>query len=149
MEWAKVRWGESPRLLLQVAREISKELGHYEMICPLHLLLGMLINVRPVSLAVPQPEWSDVQTAMREFAPPWDDGLVVLSPGGQTPTTRRVLEQAARRALDAGESVEVEHLWAALIAVESGLVGAVLSRLRLEQEPSIVEPVAPADRPRD
>ena len=129
MEWAKVRWGESPRLLLQAARTISAELGHHEIICPLHLLLGILTNVRPASLAVTQLEWGAVQVAMRQFAPPWKSGLVVLSPGGQTPTTKRVVECAASMALDAGEPVEVEHLWAALNAVEPQLVGAVLSRL--------------------
>ena len=70
MGQAKIEWGESPRLLLQAAREISKELGHHEIICPLHLLLGLLLNVRPVSLTVVPPGWAEVKAAMREFAPP-------------------------------------------------------------------------------
>jgi len=117
--------------LLQAAREISKELGHYEIIFPLHLLLGLLINARPLSLAIPRPEWESVQASMRTFAPCWGDDLVVLSPGGQTPTTKRILEHAAELAVAAGELLEVEQVWAALNVVESVLVQAVLSRLGL------------------
>jgi hypothetical protein len=140
VDWSKVRWGESPRILLRAAREISKDLGHYEIICPLHLLLGLLVNARPLTLAVAEPEWGRVRAAMREFDPPWEDGLVVLSPGGQTPTTKRVLERAAELAQEAGEAVEVEHVWAAINAVEPELVKAVLSRLSLVAEVNAAEP---------
>jgi hypothetical protein len=113
-------------------------LGHYEIICPLHLLLGLLINARPLALTVAEPTWDRVRRTMQEFAPPWDDGLVVLSPGGQTPTTKRVLVQAMTLAQAAGEAVEVEHIWAAINAVELELVQAVLSRLGLATENDLV-----------
>ncbi|HWG47778.1 MAG TPA: hypothetical protein VN688_33755 [Gemmataceae bacterium] len=140
VEWSRVYWGQSPRVLLQAAREISKNLGHYEIICPLHLLLGLLVNARPSALAVAEPEWDRVRAIMEEFAPPWDDGLVVLSPGGQTPTTKRVLGQATMLAQEAREAVEVKHIWAAINIVEMELVQAVLSRLGLATETSHFTP---------
>jgi hypothetical protein len=146
VDWSKVRWGDSPQVLLQAARLISKDLGHYEIVCPLHLLLGLLVNARPLALAVAEPDWDSVRAAMREFDPPWDSGMVVLSPGGQTPTTKRVLERAAELAQDAGEALEVEHVWSAINAVETELVQAVLSRLGLAPTAGSAERVVAADR---
>jgi hypothetical protein len=142
VDWSNLRWGESPRALLRAARAISKDLGHYEIICPLHLLLGLLMNARPSALAVPAPEWTCVRAAMQEFAPPWEDGLVALSPGGQTPTTKRVLERAAEMVQGVGEAVDVEHVWAALNAFEAELVQAVLSRLGATPRGGAAEPAA-------
>jgi hypothetical protein len=121
-------------------------LGHYEIICPLHLLLGMLVNARPLSLTITQPDWDRVLAAMQEFAPPWEDGLVVLSPGGQTPTAKRVLARAAELAQNDGEAVEVEHIWAAMCAAETELVQAVLSRLDLSPGVYYAKPGAAPDR---
>jgi hypothetical protein len=113
---------------MQAAREISKQLGHQEVICPLHLLLGLLINVRPQSLPFGQPSWSVVQEAMAEYAPPWADA-VILSPGGQTPTTKQVLVRAIELAAEAGKPVAVEHVWSALQEQQPQLVAAVMARL--------------------
>jgi hypothetical protein len=128
----QVEWDEGCRTLLRAAREVSGKLGHHEIICPLHLLLALLMHVRPASLAVGDPGWPAVQQAMGEFAPPWGD-VVVLSPGGQTPTTKRVLLRAVELA-GAGGSVQVEHVWSALRELEQELVGAVISRLGLADQ---------------
>lgn len=124
----QIEWDDGCRILLRAAREISRELGHQEVTCPLHLLLGLLINARPRALEVPEPKWSVVQATMKEFAPPWDEGLV-LTPGCQTPATKRVLERAIVLAAEAGEPVDVGHVWAALQEWEPRLVAEVLSRL--------------------
>jgi hypothetical protein len=124
-----IEWDEGCRVLLREAREISREPGHHEIVCPLHLLLALLVNVRPSSLAVAAPSWPSVLEAMGGFTPPWGD-VVVLSPGGQTPTTKRVLSRAIELAR-AGGLVQVEHVWSALRELEPELVGAVMCRLGL------------------
>src|SRR5689334_19637428 len=109
----QVEWDESCRILMQAAREICRELGHQSVTCPEHLLLALLSNVRPASLEVPQPPWPAVQEVMQEIDPPWTDG-VVITPGCQTPTTKRVLETAIELAAAEGNPVHVEHVWSAL-----------------------------------
>ena len=84
---------------------------------------------RPASLPVAAPCWPSVREAMADFAPPWGD-VAVLSPGGQTPTTKRVLLRAIELA-GAGRPVQVEHVWSALRGLEPELVGAVMCRLGL------------------
>jgi hypothetical protein len=125
-----VEWDESCRTLLRAARGISGALGHQEVTCPLHLLAALLLHFRPASLQVAIPIWAWVQQVASEFAPPWTDAVVV-SPGGQMATTKRVLGRAIERAKDAGKPVDVEHIWAALQEEEPGLVAAVLARLRI------------------
>ena len=127
-----IEWDEGCRVLLRAARELSRDLGHHEIVCPLHLLLALLVNLRPTSLAVAPPCWPSVREAMGEFAPPWGD-VVVLSPGGQTPTTKRVLLRAIELT-GAGRPVQVEHVWSALRELEPGLVGAVMCRLGLTDQ---------------
>lgn len=129
VDWSKVRWGDCARTLLEAAEGISKVLGHYGVVCPLHLLLGILISARPSWLVVAVPDWDRVRGVMHEVAPPWEEGLAGLSPGAQPPTTKRVLSRAIELASEAGEAVEVQHVWAALSAVEADLVQAVLARL--------------------
>jgi hypothetical protein len=44
VEWDKIEWDEGCRTLLRAARGISGELGHHEIICPLHLLLALFLH---------------------------------------------------------------------------------------------------------
>jgi hypothetical protein len=124
----QVEWDDSCRILMQAAREISRELGPQSVTCTEHLLLALLINVRTDSLEVPQPEWSAVQKIMQEIAPPWTDA-VVISPGCQTPRAKRVLETAIELAAAEGKPVHVEHVWSVLRQCESEKVAIMLSRL--------------------
>jgi hypothetical protein len=119
---------------MRAAREVSRDLGHHQVICPLHLLPALLINVRPPCLTADEPDWPTVQEAMREFAPPWGD-VVVLSPGGQTPTPKRVLLKAIELAAEDAKPVEVEHVWSALRESEPGLVAKLFARLGLASTP--------------
>lgn len=132
IRWDKLQWGEPTHQLLPAARRISKELGHYEVILPLHLLLAMLIDVRPTSLSVPQPEWPLVRNRVREFEPPWEDDLCVLSPGGQTPATKRILERAICMAQESEQMVQIEHLWGSICELEPELVGNLFIALDME-----------------
>ncbi len=125
-----IQWDENCRDLLRAAREISGELGHCEIVCSLHLLLALLTRVRPQSVTSAEPDWSAVLTAMRDFAPPWGD-VVVLTPGGQTPRTKRVLVRAIELAAEASEPVNAEHIREALRQCEEKLLGSVLGRLGL------------------
>jgi hypothetical protein len=122
---ARVEWDEGCRSLLRAAREISAGLGHHEIVCPLHLLPALLVHARPLPLAVAERGGPAVKGAVAESAPPWGDE-VVLSPGGQTPTTKQVLLKAIELAGDSGDPVSVEHAWSALRECEAELVGAVL-----------------------
>ena len=108
-------------------REIAGELGHQEVVRPLHLLLSLLLNVRPTSLGIAEPTWDDMREGMAKFAPPWTD-WVVISPGGQTPRTKRVLERSVELAAAAGIAVDVEHVWSALQELEPDLIESVLAR---------------------
>jgi hypothetical protein len=123
----QTKWDSRCYALMRAAREISRELGHHEIICPLHLLLALLTNVRPASMPAAEPDWP----AVREFAPPWGD-VVVLSPGGQTPTTKRVLLRAIELAAEDGKPVGVEHVWSALQALEPGRLARQIFRVGRE-----------------
>jgi hypothetical protein len=79
-------------------------------------------------LEVSPPLWSAAQKVISEFAPPWTDA-VVLSPGGQTPATKRILKRAIELATSSGQPVDVEHIWSALRQCEPELVATVLARL--------------------
>jgi len=132
IRWDKIEWGERTYQLLPAARRISEDLGHYEIVLPLHLLLAMLVDVRPASLSVPQPEWNLVQNRMNELEPPWDDDLCVLSPVGQTPATKRILERAICMAQESLQMVEMGHLWGSICELEPDLVTDVLGALSIE-----------------
>lgn len=126
MTYSGESWGPSVVALLRAARQISKNFGHHEIICSLHLLIGMLTVVRPASLRIPRPTDDAIKSAIAVFAPPWRD-VFVLSPGGQTPWCKRILAQAAKMALNRNEVTEVQHLWEALANLQPELMTTVLS----------------------
>lgn len=66
---------------------------------------------------------------MLEHYPPWGD-VVVLSPGGQTPTAKRILERACQLVAEVGKANEAGHIWLGLQECEPSLVAFVLSKLR-------------------
>lgn len=127
-----VEWHPDCEVVLRMTRGVSKELGHQEIIRPLHILAVLLTTVRPASLKFPQPEWAAVKKAMSEVDPPFDEGDVVFSPGGQTPTTKRITLSAKDRAVAEGRPVTTDDFWAALLTHEHDLVSEVMVKLGLD-----------------
>jgi hypothetical protein len=118
-------WSDAARLLLRTARTLSRELGHYEIITPVHLFLALLTTERPGILSL-----TAIQDAMLGFDPPWPKGWVVMSPGAKTPSANKVLAHAVGLASEPS-AVEPKHIRAALEALEPELVRIVLCRLNV------------------
>lgn len=99
--------------LRQAAREISKSLGHQEIITPLHLLLALLLKSPLENCEFPTLHEATVFARIATLAPPWSE-MTVLSPGGSTPGAKRIFDAAAGLSVD--QETTCDDVWHALMS---------------------------------
>ncbi len=122
VEWQKLRWDEECYKLKIHAREISKALGHHEIIRTIHLLFAMLLDVRPKHEKLPVVDLQKLQEiAVRVDAGPYEDTAAILSPGQQTPKVKAIYLHAMQRTMPQSP-IKIDDLWRALRQLEPCLV---------------------------
>ena len=99
-----VDWSPDCRDVLDSARDISKTLGHHEIVTLSHVFFALLPHVHRI------PIERVMELAAVEM-PPWDDGSVYLSPGGQTPSLKLALQHAINAAQSCDRPVSVRDIW--------------------------------------
>lgn len=126
-----VEWDESTQRLCRVAREESFALGD-EYIGTQHLLLAA-VGVTPFAshgIELLRPD--SVRAAIVAVVGVHDPETVLISPGGQAPRAKLVLQRAVERASRELRAVRYNDIWFGLLADPESPCVAVLQHMRLE-----------------
>lgn len=102
-----IEWSSEIKEMLSDARHLSERLGHFEIVTLTHVY-GVLLS------RLQGRNGNGIATILATIDPPWPADSVYLSPGGQTPTLKRAMENAIIRAQGESRAVTNKDIWEAL-----------------------------------
>jgi ATP-dependent Clp protease ATP-binding subunit ClpA len=126
-----VEWDESTQRLCRMACEESIALGD-EYIGTQHLLLAAVTVTPFAAHGIARLRPDSVRAAIIAAIGTRDAKTVLLSPGGQTPRAKLVLQRAAERASRQSRAVACKDIWFGLLADPESPCVAALWHLGIE-----------------
>jgi hypothetical protein len=123
----EIKWDDSARLVLIVARREAEELGS-EYLGTEHLLLALVKETPTAHHRIPKLTYDSVKKTILELDLP----MGVMTPSCQTPGYKIALESAAAYAFAESRPINRKDLWRGLLACSGSCGTNILSFLGIE-----------------